>query len=277
MKIKNIATKLLTLFCSILLVTGCSSEIVDNSLKTEHYIVNESKVEKQHTLLEPELSSIYSGIDDMYRDSDYVVSAIVKDVEFFEVKHVLLRKINVLINKSYKGNITKNTLISVLENDGYLRLKSLYADSKKYYIDNNGDKEKEAEWLDSVTHGADIKDIENDMLIKSYYPYKKDSKIGDKLLLFMSDSSDDTYKDKTVRLFGSKLSYPKGAYATVGNGLGKFTLNDNTYQRYNLYYTPNGTIKGLQTTTEGTVVRGIPVIKKSYTVKEMEDELKKLK
>lgn len=272
MKIKKIISEILIIFCSFVFVTGCSSQMVDKSLKTESYSISESKVKKeQQRVPNSMLTGIYQGIDDMYGDSDYVVSGVVKDIEYFEVRPMLLRKINVLVSKSYKGTIKENNLVSILENDGYVRLKPLYEDLKKYYEENNGDQEKEDAWLYDATHMSDIKDIENDMLIKYYYINKEDSNIGDELLLFLTDSSDDTYKDKKVKLnSGDKLSYPKGAYAPLGLGMGKFTRVGDSYKRYNLYYTPDGTI-----TKE--VFGGIQKIKESYSVKEMDDALKKLK
>lgn len=273
MRINNLSSKILTLFCTFLLVIGCSSQMVDKSLKTESYSISEGKVKEQERIRNSMLTGVYQGIDDMYEDSDYVVSGVVKEIEYFEVQPILLRKINVLVNKSYKGTITENNLISILENDGYLRLKSLYEEAKKEYEEKYGntDKEREDAYLNGITLMSDIKDIENDMLIKYYYFNKEDSKVGDELLLFLTDSSDDTYKDKKVKLsFSEKLSYPKGAYAPLGLGMGKFTRVADSYKRYNLYYTPEGTIiKGM--------FGGIQKINESYPVKEMEDELKKLK
>jgi len=274
LKINKIACSIVTLFCSFSLVTGCSNKIIDKSLKTKSYIVNESKVKKEQQSLESPLTGIYQGIDDMYSNSDYVVSGVVKGIEYFQVKQMLLRKVNVLVNESYKGNITKSTLISVLEDDGYLRLKSLYEDVKKAYEEAGGDKNKEIEdaYLKGATYMSDIKDIENDMLIKYYYINKEDSKTGDELLLFLTASTDDTYKDKKVKFFdgAQKLSYPKGAYAPLGIGMGKFTLNGDSYKRYNMYHTADGTVLN-------TGLGGIEKITGSYTVKEMEDRLKKLK
>ena len=118
---------------------------------------------------------------------------------------------------------------------------------------------------------SDTKDIENDMLIQYYLIDKEDSKIGDELLLFLTDSSDDTYKDKKVKLDdNAKLTYPKGAYASLGIGMGKFTRIGDAYKRYNLYYTPGGTI------SKGTF-GGMEQIRESYSIKEMEDELGKLR
>ena len=270
---KYIVTKILLLFFSFLLVTSCSSQFVDKSLKTKSFIVSENKVKRNMELPHSDLTGTYDGIEDMYNDSDYVVSGIVKDIEYFEFQYVLLRKINVLVNESYKGNTMKNTLISILENDGYLRLKSLYEGAKKAYEEKNGDKEKEDAWLYGVTYMSDIKDIKNDMLIKYYYSDKEDSKIGNELLLFLTDSSDDIYKGKKVKLsLGDKLSYPKGAYAPLGLWMGKFTQIGDSYNRCKNYYTAELTESGKK-----AELHQIKSIRESYTIKEMEDELKKLK
>lgn len=260
--IKNAASKILLLLFTFSLVAGCSAQISDKSLKTEPYNVTKNKVLKKMEVLDSDLTGVYNGIEDMLEDSDYVVAGEVKDIGYFEDQHVLLRKLDILVSNCYKGGIRKNTLVSILENDGYLRLKPFYEELKKYYEENNGVKEKEADWLYDATYMTALKDIENDMLIQYYYIDKVDSKIGDKLLLFLTDSSDDTYRDKKVTLAGgSKLSYPEGAYAPLGLGMGKFTLTGDTYHRYNYYYTPEGTIDGIQ------------IIRKSYTAKEVEEEL----
>lgn len=265
---QNITSKILIMLCMFLLVTSCGSQFSDRSLKTNSFNVSESKVRTTQELPHSDLTGIYSGIEDIYDDSDYVVSGVVKDIKYFEVQYVLIRKINILVNKSYKGNILKNTLISILENDGYLRLKSLYEAAKKEYEEKNGDKKKEDAWLYAVTYMSDKEDIENDMLIKYTYINKEDSKIGDELLLFLTDSSDDTYKDKKVKLpLGNKLSYPKGAYVPLGLFMGKFTKIDDCYKRSNMYSITNlieNNIGKSQSITE------------SYTVKDVEDELNKL-
>ena len=41
------------------------------------------KVAKKQEL-RPNLAGSYKGIDDMYKDSDYVVSGVVKDIEYFD-------------------------------------------------------------------------------------------------------------------------------------------------------------------------------------------------
>ncbi len=264
---------LIASMCTIILCTGCGNQVTDKSLVTEPFIVIENKVLNKQGVPHLQVTSVYQGIDDMYSDSDYIVTGVVKEIEYFEDHNLLLRKINVLVNKSYIGDISENTLISILENDGYLRLKSLYTELKTAYEEKSGnlDKEKEDAYLFGATYMSDIKDIENDMLIKYYYINKEDSKIGDELLLFLTDSSDDTYKDKKVKLDNNvKITYPNNAYAVLGIGMGKFTLIGDSYSRYNLYYTPDGTI------SKGSF-GGIEQIRESYSMNEMEDELKKLK
>ena len=268
--IKKHCIILLTFAFSFFTITGCSSLYSDKSLKTKSYKISENKIKKNTVLALPnsDLSDIYTGITDMYYDSDYVLAGIIKDIEYFQVKYTLLRKINVLIKKSFKGSIEENSIISVLENDGYVRLKSMYEDAKKYYEDKKGDKNKEDAWLRSVTYMSDIKDIKNDMLIRYTYYDKEDSKIGDELLLFLTNSSDDTYKDKKVKLaLNQKLSYPKGAYVSMGLWMGKFTRVNDAYIRYQWYYTKQA-IDSNQTNQK---------LVESYTIREMEDELKKLK
>lgn len=269
--IQNVS-RILILFCLIFLVTSCESQFLDRSLKTKSYDINESKVKNtQIGLPHSDLTGVYNGIDDMYSDSDYVVSGVVKKIEYFEVENVLLRKINVLVNKSYKGNIMKNTLISILEHDGYIRLKSLYEKLKKAYEEKNGDKEKEAAFLYGATYMSDIEDIKNDMLIRYTYKNKEDSKIGDELLLFLTDSSDDTYKNKKVKLaLGDKLSYPKGAYAALGLWMGKFTKTGDSYKRCKWYYTTEFYDNGKKVQLHQS-----QTIRDSYTVEEMEDEINK--
>ncbi len=183
---------ILILLCSFLLITGCSSQIMDRSLETVPFTVNENKVARTLGVPHSKLTGIYQGIDDMYGDSDCVVS-------------------------------------------------------------------------------AEVKDIENDMLIQYDYIDKEDSHIGDELLLFLTDSSDDTYKDHLVKLDdNAKLTYPESAYASLGIGMGKFTRIGDAYKRYNLYHTPDGTI------SKGTF-GGIQQIRESYSTKEMDDELGKLR
>ncbi len=260
--------KILVIICAFFIFTSCSSNYMDKSLKTSSFFVDESKVKTTQELPHSELTGTYAGIEDMYDDSDYVVTGVVKDIEYFENdKYVLLRKINVLVNKSYKGSIKENTLISILENDGYLRLKSLYEAAKKAYEEKNGNNETEDAWLQNLVYSVSKEDIKNDMLIRYIYTDKVDSKIDDKLLLFMTDSSDDTYKDKKVKFaIGDKLTYPKGAYASLGLGMGKFTNVDGFYIRTESYYT----------TVTPDQYHKLHAIDRMYAVKEMGDMLNKL-
>ena len=88
----------------------------------------------------------------------------------------------------------------------------------------------------------------------------------------IGDSSDDTYKDKKVKLdFGNKLSYPKDAYAPLGLFMGKFTRDGDLYKRNKLYYTTERTANGII-----IQLHTIQSVTENYTVKETEDELKKL-
>jgi hypothetical protein len=262
---------LVFLFCMFYLIVGCSGQLVDKSLKTKSFTVSEKKVKKTMELpSSDDLTGTYSEISDLYNDSDYIASGTVKNIEYFEVDCILLRKINVHVENSYKGNIKKDTIISVLENDGYIRLKSLYEKAKKEYEKNKGDKSKEKEWLYSATFMSDIDDIKNDMLIRYTYSTKTDSKIKDKLLLFLTSSSADTYKNKKVKLsLNNILVYPEGAYVSLGLGMGKFTLAGDSYIRNTRYCTTtidNGKIK----------LNQAQFIKGSYTAEEMEAKLKKL-
>ncbi len=114
---------------------------------------------------------------------------------------------------------------------------------------------------------SDISDINNDMLVKYKYTNKVDSRIDDNLLLFLTDSSDDTYKDKKVKLFDGKLNYPEGAYVPLGLFMGKFTVEDDYYHRCNTYYTT-------VITEEESYVSKPQRITASYSAKDMEDILK---
>ena len=252
----KIILKILTILGMFLFMVGCSGRYVDKSLKVNTFTVDENKVKEERMILQDcsPLTHYYNGIDEMYDDSDYVVSGEVKNIQYFEYQTLILRKIDVLVNKSYKGTIHNNTLITVLDY-GYIRLKSQYESAKKNYEEKNKDIAKEDDYLKQIISPYDIKDIQNDMLIKYVYPYKV-SKVDDKLMLFLKDSS---YKNKKVIIHGIELPYPEGvSYATVGLFIRKFTQTDDLY-------IPGGHI-------ELADYR----INKFYTLKEMKDKLEKL-
>ena len=267
--LKTKIRKMILLFCTVILMTGCSNQFVDKTLKVEPFTVSEEKIKDKVIDKNTQLTGTYSEISDMYSDSDYIVFGTVKSISYFEDNCILLRKIDVLVDKSYKGSISKNTLISVLEKDGYARLKSMYEEAKKHYEERNGDKEKEEEFCLSAAHMSDINDINNDMLVKYKYTNKVDSRIDDNLLLFLTDSSDDTYKDKKVKLFDGKLIYPEGAYVPLGLFMGKLTVEDDYYHRCGTY---NTTI----ITEEESYVNKPQRITSMYAVKDMKDILKNL-
>lgn len=265
-------SKILLLFCFSLIGTGCSNEVIDKTYKAEVFNVEENKILGEIHMPTWQLSSSYEGIEDMYEDADYVVAGRVKNIEYFQFGNDILRKINVAVSDNYKGDIDKNTEISIIENDGYLRLKSLYENLKKEYEDKKGtlDTPEKDQFLESIialysNQQADIKDAENDRLMKYSYLYKENSNLNDEVLLFLTNSSEDILTNKKVYFIGRQFSYPEGAYVSLGNGMGKFTLEDNEYKRYNYYYTPQGNVDGME------------IIKESYSVKEMKDTLKKLK
>ncbi len=270
--IKNKAV-LVVIVCSIFLFMGTGCKYSDKSLKTTPYDISKSKIIR-NDYQSFYLTGVYNDIGEMYEDSDCVLSGVVKDVEYFQFKYTLLRKINVLVKKSYKGNIENNTLISILENDGYLRVKSLYEDAKAYYEKNSEDKDqkKKDDYLYGITFMTDKKDIEDDGLIKIFYNDKpEDSKVGDELLLFLAESSDDSYKDKKIQLaLESKLSYPEGAYTTLGLWMGKFTKDGQYYKRGQWYY-----ITDLSVNNKGPLNQCVKIQDK-YTLEEMENQLKEL-
>ncbi len=139
--------KMILLFCTVILMTGCSSQSLDNTLKVEPFTVSEEKIKDKVIDKNTQLTDIYSEISDMYSDSDYIVSGTVKSISYFEDNCILLRKIDVLVDKSYKGSISKNTLISVLEKDGYARLKSMYEEAKKNYEEKMGIKKRKKSFV----------------------------------------------------------------------------------------------------------------------------------
>jgi len=106
------------------------------------------------------LSDAYSGIEDMYLDSDCVIRGTVKRISYFEIDSTLIRKIDVQVKTCYKGDLAENTLISVLENDGYIRLKTLYEKVKKEYEEKGGSKEKEDAFLCSATYMTEKEESE---------------------------------------------------------------------------------------------------------------------
>lgn len=272
-RIKKSKAVSVIIVCSIFLfmVTGC--KYTDKTLKTTPYDISESKIIRDHNLGFT-LTGVYNDIEEMYEDSDCVIFGVVKDIEYFQREYILLRKINVLVKKSYKGDVEKNTLISILENDGYLRVKTLYEEAKAYYEEHSEDDDpkKKEEYLYGRTYMTDIKDIEDDGLFNLYYYDKpEDSKVGDELLLFLAESSDDSYKGKKVQLsFGDTLSYPEGAYTALGLWMGKFTRDGEYYKRGDWYY-----ITDLSPDRTGPLTQALKIQDK-YTLEEMENLLKEL-
>lgn len=264
---------LVFIVCSIFLFMGTGCKYTDKTLKTTPYDISESKIIRNHNLGFT-LTGVYNDIGEMYEDSDCILSGVVKDVEYFQHEYILLRKTNVLVKKSYKGDVEKNTLISILENDGYLRVKTLYEEAKAYYEEHSEDEDpkKKEDYLYGITYMTDKKDIEDDGLFKLFYHDKpEDSKVGDELLLFLAKSSDDSYKDKKIQLFfGNRLSYPEGAYTTLGLWMGKFTKDGQYYKRGEWYY-----ITDFSPDRKGPLNQALKIQDK-YTLEEMENQLKEL-
>lgn len=251
----------LLVICLVLpLLSGCT-KVKDTTVEVDALDIDLTNVRELTTAFI--VNQVYESIEDMVVDAKYIVEGTIQDIEYFadESSKTPRTKIDLLVSKSYSGNIKPNTTISIIEHQGYIPV--------KLYIE---DYVKETGKFPSLYTEDDIK---NGVVLKFKTTNGVYSKVGDQCLYFLINI-ETPYSDTNV--YGDKRRddfSPQGAYKPIGILMGKLTLVTNTSDTD--YYRHNNSIyislKDSKLNNEGST-RLVPTIPKDELIAELEECLK---
>lgn len=192
-----------------LMVVGCSKDsttsstqdIVDKSIAVNSFDL-ESFPNKIEVSVIPDFFKIYKNVDELNEDSSNVVYGTVKEIENYDESGAAMTCYKFVIEKSYKGSLKENDMISVLAVGGYVRLQK--------YIEVFGDGKFE-DFSEAQRKTTVIK--ENPMNA----PVPKEN---DKYVLFLSEPIKD------------EAPLPNGVYSEIGAFMGRYYYDNDIFTRY---------------------------------------------
>lgn len=195
------------LLCCVFILSSCSTSVVSLDMegitdKTIEFdtIDLEGKIFVGESNSDNQFSSIFSTIDELTAEAEFVVKGKVHDVNFFPYKGQGMTSTTVKVVETLKGDLQENDLISVVESGGVISIQDL--------IDYFGP----AKFGNMQTEY-----IENGVM----YDYQSGaafSKVGQDVYLFLMPAY-----------------FFEGAYECYGGFMGKFTLEADTYVRHTPY------------------------------------------
>lgn len=151
---------------------------------------------------------ILKDVDELNKDSQYIIKGEVIDVEFFDYKGYGMSSTTVRIDESFKGDLNVNDVISVVESSGVTTIQHLidYYGPEKFY--NMKD-----EYI-------------NNGIVYNYNSGAPISEVGQKVYMFLMPAY-----------------FYEGAYECIGDFMGKYTLVGDEYVRHSphdqFYGVPN--------------------------------------
>lgn len=243
------------------LLSGCAKvKDKDATVKVDALDLDLTNVKCKDSIFA--VNKVYNSIESMVADSKYIVEGTVENIEYFVDKKTKTprTKVDLLVSKSYSGDIEEDTTISIIEQHGYIPVKLYTEDYVKKYGKYHPFFPEE--------------DIKNGVVLKITLSSGKFSKVGDHCIYFLIDIKTpyvETSAHGDIRM--DALS-PKGAYKPIGILMGKFTLetlhNTDYYLRNNHIYTSSNDPK-----TNGFDTRSMPITPKDEFIAELEECLKK--
>lgn len=218
---------LVSVFFLCTLLQGCT-RAKDTTVKVDALELDMANV--QDICITYWVNDVYNNVEEMMIDAKYIVEGTVENIDYYvednEGNIAPRTKVDLRVKKSYTNNIKPNTLISIIEMQGYVPLE-LYA---KNIVKATG----------HLPPPFTSTDIENHLMLRFVSNNGVFSNVGDQCLYFLIDI--DTPSTDT-HVFGRKdTNIPDGAYKPLGILMGKFTLQinsrgDNYYRRNNpIYY-----------------------------------------
>lgn len=238
---KNIIIVLICIMIATL--SGCISadifdpaQIIDEGMKEYDFdssLVNQNSSSNAGFVM----NRTYESVEEMYIDSDYVVIGVIEDIRYFykEGTYKIEESLIVNVNKSYKGDIGKNSTIMVLGNKSYWS-QILYQEMVDIYLEETKTTPP-ASWERITEEG--LRNISSsDTLSLS---------IGDECMLFLTYGFEDTFAGKKVFASDNIRSYvldedvpkyywsPSGSYVSMGYGMGTFIKDGGNYVRRDYY------------------------------------------
>jgi hypothetical protein len=241
------------------LLIGCTKvKDRDTTVDVDTLDINLTNVISKSTVFT--VNQVYDNVKSMVVDAKYIVEGTIQNIEYFVDENNLTprTKIDLLVSKSYSGNIKPDTTISIIEHQGYIPIKFI---TDGYFKETGKNHPLYTE--DDIKNGVLKYDIN----------HGKFSEVGDQCLYFLINI-ETPYSDTNVysRKSMDDLS-PQGAYKPIGILMGKFTLNildDSAYYRRNnfMYHSSKDPKK------DGAPTRLLPIIPKDELISDLEECLK---
>lgn len=143
-----------------------------------------------------DFEKIYENMEQLNADAPNIVYGTVKEVKNFDESGSAMTCYNLLVEKSYKGNLNENDMVSILAIGGYVRLEK--------YIEVFGDG-KFSDYSSKERQTTVIEENPMDVPVPQ---------VGDKYLVFLSEP------------IKNEAPFPDGTYSEVGSFMGRYYDND---------------------------------------------------
>lgn len=160
------------------------------------------KIVVENMAVQPAFMKVFSDLESVYLEASNVVVGIVTDVQHTDDNAAPRTIYSFHVSETLKGDILPNSLISVSESNGYVRLST--------FIDVYGN-----------DHFTDLTEAEisNSVILQSVEGAPLPG-VGEEYVIFLGNRKEE-----------GRLA---GAYSLIGNFMGKYVLDSNTklYGRY---------------------------------------------
>ena len=191
-----------------LIITGCSKvedskgqNINDKSVVVNSFNPNSysNQIEVSSSL---DFEKIYNNIDELYNNSINVIYGTVRKVEYIDDSGAALTCYDFVVERSYKGELQENDMITVLATGGYVRLQKfieVFGDGK---FKDFSETKRSQTVLKENPMGAPL------------------PKVDDKYLVFLSNP------------IKNEAPFPDGAYVERGSFMGRYYYEGDKLVRY---------------------------------------------
>jgi hypothetical protein len=177
-------------------------ELIDNTVQFSNSFTVEGKPVIQDMAVDADFGVVYPDLESVYNRAANVVVGEVRDVRYTDDEAIPRTIYTFAVSETLKGDIEKNSLISISESNGYVRIATV------------------VETYGMIPYeGITDEEIENGVVLQSLggAPLPK---AGDQCVVFLGEQKQE--------------GRIEGAYAVIGNFMGKYVLDQDTnlYSRF---------------------------------------------
>lgn len=183
-------------------IGSMEDELIDNTAKFSNSFTVEGKAVIQDMAVAVDFGVIYPDLESVYNKASNVVVGEVMDVQYTDDEAAPRTIYTFAVSETLKGDIAENSLISISESNGYVRMTTVLETYGMIPYENITDEE-----------------IENGVALQSLggAPLPE---VGDQYVVFLGEQKQE-----------GRIA---GAYAVIGNFMGKYVLDQGTnlYSRF---------------------------------------------